>query len=156
VATLDRIDFEIIQILRNNARISNKELAQHVGLASSSCLARVRALTDDGLIKGYHADIDTQALGMTLQAMVAVKLAKHSRVEFEAFRRHLLNQTEVEHVFHLSGANDFMVLVLVRNTEHLRDFVLEAFTERPEVAHIETSLIYDQWTNWQLSSGDEA
>ena len=150
MASLDRIDFEILQILRDDARISNKDLAGRVGLASSSCLTRVRALVAEGVIKGYYADLDLRQLGVGLRAMVTVKLAKHSRNEFEEFRQHLMAQPEVERVVHLSGANDFMVQVATRDTDHLRDLVLEAFTERKEVSHIETSLIYDEWTNTQL------
>ena len=147
---MDKIDIEILRTLRTDARISNKDLASRVGLASSSCLTRVRALTAKGVIKGYHAELDIRALGMRIQAMVAVKLAKHSRTEFEQFRQHLMQCSEVERVFHLSGANDFMVQVAARDTEHLRDFVLEAFTERKEVSHIETSLIYDEWANGHI------
>ena len=147
---MDRTDFEIVRALRNNARISNKELAQHIGLAPSTCLARVRYLRANGVIQGYHAAVDALALGIEIQAMVAVKLTRHSRHQVESFRQHLLQLPEVRQVFHTSGVSDFQVQVLVRNTEHLRDFVMSGFTERPEVAHIETSLIYQQWDSWEL------
>ena len=74
----DRIDDAILRALQNNARISNKELAAEVGLAPSSCLERVRRLTDRGVVKGYQAKVDPVALGVGLQAFVAVQLAKHS------------------------------------------------------------------------------
>lgn len=147
---MDRIDFEIVRLLRKNARMSNKEIAEQVGLAPSTCLARMRFLRASGVIKGYRAEVDAPTLGIEVQAMVAVKLARHSRCEVEAFRQHLLELQEVVRVYHTSGASDFQVLVCVRNTGHLRDFVLSAFTERSEVAHIETSLIYQQWDSWEL------
>ena len=147
---MDRIDFEIVRLLRKNARISNKELAEQVGLAPSTCLSRMRYLRASGVLQGYHAAVDAPALGIEIQAMVAVRLTRHSRREVEAFRHHLLGLQEVLRVFHTSGASDFQVQICVRNTEHLRDFVLTAFTERPEVAHIETSLIYQQWDSWEL------
>ena len=147
---VDRTDIEILRALRNNARISNKELAQAVGLAPSSCLARVRQLRASGIIKGYHAELDTQVTGSEIQALVAVKLHRHSREDVDSFRQHLLQLPEVINVLHTSGASDFQVQIWVRNTDHLRDFVLSGFTERPEVAHIETSLIYQQWQSWEL------
>lgn len=76
---LDRIDRAILAHLQKNARLSNKELAAKVGLAPSSCLARVQRLTKQGVIKGFHAFVDPQALGIGLQALVAVKLKQHSR-----------------------------------------------------------------------------
>lgn len=147
---MDRIDFEIVRHLRKNARISNKELAQQVGLAPSTCLARLRYLRASGVVQGYHASLDAPALGIEIQAMVAVQLARHTRKEVEEFRQHLLGLEEVLRVFHTSGASDFLVQICVRNTGHLRDFVLTAFTERKEVKHIETSLIYQQWDSWEL------
>ena len=147
---LDRIDFEILSTLRNNARIANKDLAEKVGLAPSSCLERTRYLQAIGIISGFHADLDMRQLGVSLQAMVAVRLTKHSREFVESFRTHLLALPEVLHLFHLSGANDFMVHVGVSNADKLRDFVLSAFTEREEVAHIETAVIYEQAQSWQL------
>ncbi len=82
--------------------------------------------------------------------MVAVQLNRHTRREVEEFRHHLLELKEVLRVFHTSGTSDFLVQIFVHNTERLRDFVLTAFTERKEVKHIETSLIYQQWDSWEL------
>lgn len=147
---LDQIDFEIISRLRNNARISNKELADIIQLAPSTCLERTRYLRARGYLRGYHAEVNLAGLGIRLQAMVAVRLDRHSRKDVEAFRNHLLSLPEVFTLYHLSGATDFMVHIGVQDTEKLRDFVLRAFTDRPEVAHIETSVIYEENNNWQI------
>ncbi len=149
---IDQIDFEIIRTLRNNARISNKELAGKVGLAPSSCLERVRYLRARNYIRGAHIEVDLSALGIGLQAMVAIRLAQHSRVGLEAFQKYVLSFSEVLQVYHLSGANDFMVHIAVKDAQTLRDFVLDSFAERPEVAHIETAVIYEEVKNWQLKN----
>lgn len=140
---LDRIDFAILRLLRNDGRLSNKELAAKVGLAPSSCLARVRRLTQSGIVRGFHADIDPRALGMGLQAMIAVRLTQHSRAVVESFRAHVLALPETVAVYHLAGADDFLVHVAVRDADHLRDLALDAFTRRSEVAHLETSLVFE-------------
>jgi len=114
---LDQIDFEIIGQLRNNARISNKDLAENIGLAPSSCLERVKYLRARGYIKGYHAEVHLTGLGVGLQAMVAVRLDRHSRRDVETFRNHLLTLPEVFTIYHLSGANDFMVHIGVKNAD---------------------------------------
>ena len=147
---LDSKDIEIIRLLRKNARLSNKELAGQVGLAPSSCLERVRRLRMSRVLTGYHADIDPDALGIGLQAMMAVRLARHARAEVESFERHVESLSEVVTIFHVAGANDYLVHVAVSDSAHLRELALSAFTERPEVAHIETQLIFRHRRNYEL------
>lgn len=139
---LDRIDFEILDALQNDARLSNKELAARVGLAPSSCLGRVQRLSKEGILKGFHAEVAPEALGIGLQAMIAIQLRQHSRDLVEDFQAHALSRPEVLAVFHITGGHDFLVHVAVRDAHHLRDLALDAFTTRPEVAHLETSLIF--------------
>ena len=152
MSDIDQIDFEIIAALRNNARITNKSLADQVDLAPSSCLERVRYLRARGYIRDAHVEVDLTALGLGLQAMIAIRLAQHSRVGLEAFQQYVLSFSEVLQVYHLSGANDFMVHIAVKDAETLRDFVLDSFAERPEVAHIETAVIYEEVKNWNLKN----
>ena len=150
MSQLDRIDFEIIRQLRNNARLSNKELAEIVGLAPSSCLVRVRVLQREGVLRGYHADVDTKSLGVGLQAMISIRLRRHSKADVEAFRSHVLALVEVRELYHLAGANDFLVQVWVRDPEHLRELIMSSFTAREEVAHIETGLIFEHTQSMEL------
>lgn len=146
---LDRIDCDILAILQKDARLSNKELASAVGLAPSSCLARVQRLRTEGVLRGAHAEVDPQALGVGLQALIAVQLRQHSRAQVKAFWKHALGLPEVLSVFHVAGTHDFQVHVAVRDAHHLRDLALDAFTTRSEVAHIQTSLIFE-WAKGQV------
>lgn len=141
---LDRIDFGIIAALQKDARLSNKELAARVKLAPSSCLERVRRLTRQGVLRGAHADVSPQALGVGLQALVFVRLRRHSRPVVDRFRKHVLELTESVGLFHVTGQYDFLVHVAVRDADHLRDLALDAFTTRPEVAQLETHLIFER------------
>ena len=143
--TIDRIDCNILDLLQKDGRLSNKELAAAVGLAPSSCLARVQRLRAEGVLRGAHAEVSPEALGVGLQALIAVQLRQHSRAKVKAFWKHVLALPEVLAVFHVAGAHDFQVHVAVRDAHHLRDLALDAFTTRPEVAHIQTSLIFE-WT----------
>lgn len=147
---LDRIDFALLSLLRKNARLPNKELAEHAGIAPSTAFERVRRLLSTGTIQGFHAEISPAAIGIQLQAMVSVRLARHSRGQLDSFHRHLASLPEVLAFYHVAGADDFLVHVGVRDSNHLRDLALEAFTERPEVAHIETRLIFEFRRNPEL------
>jgi DNA-binding Lrp family transcriptional regulator len=143
---LDRTDRRLIDELQRNARISNKELAERVGLAPSTCLERVRALRARGVVRGFHAEIDREVLGRSLEAMIAVRVRPHSRPRVDAFWEHALTLPEVIEVFHMTGADDFLLHVGVADTDALRDFVLDRLAARPEVGHIETSLVYQHAT----------
>ena len=141
---LDRIDFDIVAALQNDARLSNKELAARVGLAPSSCLERVRRLVRDRVLLGFHAEVDPRALGVGLQALVLVRLSRHSRRQVESFRRHALGLPECVALYHVAGQHDFLLHMAVRDADHLRDLALDAFTTRPEVAQLETHLIFER------------
>lgn len=140
---LDRIDFGLLAALQNDARLSNKELAGRVGLAPSSCLARVRRLHELGLIRGHHAELDLAGLGIGLEAIVAIRLGIQTREGFAAVESHLLEMPEVVTVYNVAGADDFLVHVAVRDPIHLRETVVDGITSRDEVRSVETSLIFD-------------
>ncbi|RMH87628.1 Lrp/AsnC family transcriptional regulator [Lysobacter pythonis] len=140
---LDRIDIALLRLLRKNARLPNKDLAEKTAIAPSTALERVRRLHESKAILGYHAEIAPRALGIGMQAMVAVRLARHSRELVDSFQAHLGRQREVIAYYHLAGADDFLVHVGARDADHLRELTLAIFTERPEVAHIQTQLIFD-------------
>jgi len=150
--TLDRIDYEILTLLRNNARISNKEIARKVGLAASTCLVRIRVLQSSGVITGFHAEIDPASLGVGIQAMIAVRLIRHFKPDVETFHRHALGLPEVVQLYHVAGQIDFLIHVWARNSDHLRDLAMTAFTAREEVAHIETELIFEHIRSAEVPS----
>jgi len=140
---LDRTDFEIIRLLQKNIRLSNKELAARAGLAPSTCLLRVQRLRSSGVLLGAHAVVAPEALGIGLQALVSVRLKEHSRPRVASFWKYAASLREVLAVYHVSGAHDFLVHVAARDAHHLRDLAMDLFTVRPEVAQIETSLIFE-------------
>ncbi len=154
--SLDRIDRALVGLLAKNARLSNKELAARVGLAPSSCLERVRRLISSGVLKAFHAEFDPGALGYGIEAMVAIRLARHSRDQFAAFRSWLLELDEVVAVYHMAGENDFLVHVMARDPGHLRDIALDHLIARPEVGHIETWLMFDHVRGLGASLGSSA
>jgi DNA-binding Lrp family transcriptional regulator len=154
--TLDRIDYALLRLLRKNARLPNKDLAEKVGIAQSTALERVRRMREDKILLGYHAEIAPEAIGVGLQAMVSVRLAKHSRALLDGFHQHLLSLPEVLACYHVAGADDFLAHVGVRDSEHLRNFTLTALTERDEVAHIETRLIFEFQRNVELPVRSDA
>ena len=152
---LDRIDRELVIALQKNARTSNKELAQIVGLAPSTCLERLRRLRDRGVLRGFHADVDLDLLGRRTQAMLAVRLHAHDREPINSFHDHAISLPESVAVMHVSGSNDYLIHVAVRDTTHLRIFVLDEITARPEVERVETQLIFEHVRKQAVEPLDE-
>jgi DNA-binding Lrp family transcriptional regulator len=142
-ARFDETDRKLLRYLQEDARQTNKDLAARVGLAPSSCLERVRRLQAAGLFRGFHAEVEPTALGVGIQALVAVRLSRHARETFDTFRAFLLERPEVVGVYHVTGGTDLQVHVAVRDAEHLRDLTLDGFLTRDEVDHIETALCYE-------------
>ncbi len=143
VPHLDRTDRAIIALLQDNARLSNKELAASAGIAPSTCSERMRRLETTGVFSGFHAAVDPRALGIGLQAMIAVRLRRHSAEEVEAFELHAEALPEVISLSHVTGPNDFLIRVVVRDADHLRQLAVSGFTTMREVDHIETALIFE-------------
>jgi DNA-binding Lrp family transcriptional regulator len=140
---LDRIDCEILTQLAKDARLSNKELAQRVGLAPSSALVRVQRLTEEGVLRGAHAEVDPDAMGIGLQAMIFIQIGRHGSSELEKFKAWVLTLREVMDLYYVGGSQDLLVHVAVRDTEHLRQVVAEQLSSREEVRHLETSIIFE-------------
>ncbi len=140
---VDRVDAAILESLAADARISNQRIAQRVGIAPSTSLARLRALRERGVIRGYHAEVDLAALGRPLQALIAVRLAVHAREQIDAFTSAVSDLPGVLMVFHLTGVTDYLVWVAAADPQDLRGFVVDHLVTHPAVAHAETSLIYE-------------
>ena len=140
---LDATDWAILDVLQDDARTSNRDLAAAVHVSPSTSSERVRNLKADGVIRGYHADVDYGALGRHVQALTAVTIRPPTREIIEAFRNWVSELPEIVGVFVVSGAADFLLHVAVPDTDALYAFVIDRLTERAEVADVNTSVVYE-------------
>ncbi len=141
--SIDEVDRLLLRELAADARLPNNALAQRAGIAPSTCLGRVRALRDAGVIRGYHADVDPAAIGRPIQAMISVRLQSHARGHIPDFMARIAELPEVLNVFFLGGADDFYVHIAATSTENLRDFVVVNLSGNSDVALTETNLIFE-------------
>jgi DNA-binding Lrp family transcriptional regulator len=148
---LDRVDRALLRALATDARASGAALATALGVAESTVSLRLRNLRASGLVRGYRADVDLAAVGVSLQALIAVRLGQHSRAEVDSFRAAAPTWPGVLSMFHTAGADDYLLHVVARDADELRDFVLSYLATHPAVAHSETTLIFEQvdGTGWQ-------
>jgi DNA-binding Lrp family transcriptional regulator len=140
---LDATDWAILDVLQDDARTSNRDLATAVHVSPSTSSERVRALKADGVIRGYHADVAHAALGRHVQALTAITLRPPRREIVEAFRNWVSELPEIVGVFVVSGAAAFLLHVAVPDTDALYAFVIDRLTERAEVADVRTSVVYE-------------
>jgi DNA-binding Lrp family transcriptional regulator len=140
---VDAVDRAILELLGDDARITNQRIAETVGIAPSTALARLRSLRRRGVIRGFHAELDLGALGRPLQALVAVRLTVHAREQIDAFTAAVRELPGVLMVFHLTGVTDYLIWVAAADAQDLREFVVDHLATHPSVAHAETSLIYE-------------
>ncbi len=140
---IDDTDRAIIHALSSNARMSGAALAAAAGVAESTVSLRLKRLHASRVIRGYHADVDISALGMTVQALISIRLVSIVREEVDRFRREAPAWPGVLALFHMGGVDDFLLHVAARDASELRDFVLEHLAGHPAVAHTETNLIFD-------------
>lgn len=138
---LDETDVQILTLLQNDGRITNADLAKSVGLSPPSVLQRVRALERAGLIKGYHAHLDPDRLGLRLTALVMISLALHNEQPIERFRRAIAEIPEVLECWNVSGEHDFVLKVVVRDMKAYEQLLREKITKIKGLHQIHTSFV---------------
>lgn len=142
-AGLDEIDLRILASLSADADLTNKALAQRLGLAESTCAHRVRMLRERGVIRDTRVRLDAAALGYPLQAIIKVRLINHTGDKVNELFDALAGIPQVLQVFHVAGVDDFLVHVAVPDAAALRDIVLEHITVHPVVRGTETQLVFE-------------
>ena len=147
VAVVDELDSEIIRRLQSDARQSNRDLARALGIAPSTCLERVRALRERGVITGSHADVSLPALNRHVQALLSVQIRPLSREVIEGFKQDVSALPEVLSIFVVAGGDDFLVHVAVPSVDSLHAFLMDKFSKRREIVSFRSSVIYQHSRN---------
>lgn len=142
-AALDDIDLAILRVLTVSADVTNKALAQQLGLAESTCAHRVRLLRQRGVIRDSRVRLDSAALGYPLQGIIKVRMRNHTPQNVTDLYDELARIPHVLQVFHVAGVDDFLVHVAVASAEALRDIVLRHITVHPAVRSTETQLVFE-------------
>lgn len=138
---LDKTDKEILQILQREGRIANNELAKRIGLTTTPTLERVKRLEREGVIKGYSAKINKEAVGRGLTVFVTVTLSVHQLNLLEEFTKAVREIPEILACYNTTGEADFLLHVVVNDTRHYEQFMRNTLTTLPDVQRIHTSIV---------------
>ena len=140
MATLDSIDRHLLAELQAEGRVTNVDLARRVGLTAPPCLRRVRALEEEGVIKGYHAELDAPKLGFAITVFAMVSLKSQAEEDLRAFENHIKGLPEVRECHMLNGEIDFILKIVSRDLQSFQEFLTSKLTPAPNVASVKTSL----------------
>jgi DNA-binding Lrp family transcriptional regulator len=141
---LDTIDQELLKILQENARISNAELARRVELSPSGLQKRLRRLELYGYIERYAAILNRHKVGYEMMVFVHISLQRHIASGFEAFRKEIVQLPEVLECYNLTGEDDYILKVIVKDVPHLENFLLRQLTAMPAVDKVRTGLVLNE------------
>jgi DNA-binding Lrp family transcriptional regulator len=141
---LDKTDYRILNKLQNDARLSNTELADAIGLSPSPCLRRVKQLEADGVIKRYVGIVDPKAVGLPISIFVSVSLHSQQRGGLEDFEQRIQSYPEVMECYLMTGSADYLLRVVVPDLESYERFLAEKLTRIPGVANIQSSFALKQ------------
>lgn len=139
---LDRYDRSLLEVLQQEGRISNQDLAERIGLSASPCLRRVRTLEESGLITGYHALLDAKKLGLSLLALIHISMDRHTPERFANFEARVSALPEVLECLLITGQDaDYQLKVVVRDMDAYQAFLLEQITRIDGVSGVHSSFV---------------
>jgi DNA-binding Lrp family transcriptional regulator len=137
---LDRIDRRILRDLQADGRMTNVDLAKRAGISAPPCLRRVRALEESGYIRGYHADINPEALGFGVTIFAQVGLASQAEADLKAFEELVRSWPEVRECHMLAGETDFLLKVVATDWDAYQKFLTTQLTTAPNVSQVKSAL----------------
>lgn len=137
---LDETDRLILRSLQDEGRLTNVDLAERAGLTAPPTLRRVRALEQAGIIRGYHADLNPDALGYGITVFAMVSLKSQAEADLRAFEEHVGSLPPVRECHMLNGEIDFILKIVAHDLQEFQRFLTSELTAAPNVEHVKTSL----------------
>ncbi len=141
---LDSIDWKILTLLQEDARITNIELSRAIGLSPSPCLARVKALEKSGHISRYVSLVDSLKVGLKLSVFINVALERQVESALERFEESIKLRPEVMECYLMTGESDYLIRVVVADIQVLEDFILNFLSKIPGIGNIKSSFALKQ------------
>jgi Lrp/AsnC family transcriptional regulator, leucine-responsive regulatory protein len=141
---LTATDVKLLDLLQQNARLSNVTLAKRVGLSPSACLRRVRALEEERYIRSSVTLLDPRRLGLGVSVFIQVSLEKKDEATLKRFERTMTKRSEVMECYLMTGDSDYLLRVVVSDVAAFERFLMEHLTKIPGIATIKSSFTLNQ------------
>ena len=153
---LDSVDRQILGDLQDDGRMTNVDLAKRAGISAPPCLRRVRGLEEAGIIRGYHADLDPEALGYSVQVFAFVGLTSQAEADLRLFEEMVSAWPQVRECHMLMGETDFLLKIVAHDWDDFQRFLTTRLTPAPNVSHVKTALAIRSAKNMPGVPIDEA
>lgn len=134
----DKIDLKIMKILQENSKITNLDLSKKIGLSPAPTLERVKKLEHSGVIKSYHALVDTQAIGLSVKTFVLVSLAWQKENALNAFLEKIKQIEEITECYIITGEADFLIKIVCKDIPTYEKLLFKTLSQIEEIERLKT------------------
>ncbi len=144
---LDKTDIQILALLQQNARLTNKEIAHSIHKSVTPVYERIKRLEREGYIKGYKALLDRNKIGRTLLAITNVQLKEHAQDMLQIFETQIKEFPEVMECYNMTGVYDYLLKIVVKDMNSYQDFVMNKLAGLPNIHQVQSSFIMTEIKN---------
>ncbi len=138
---LDDIDRRILTLLQQDAKLTNKEIADKVGKTSTPVYERIKRLEQQGYIRQYAAILDRRKIGKAMIAFTAVQLKQHEYEMLQSFEKEVVTLDEVMECYHMTGADDYLLKIAVSDMDAYQEFIVHKLAKLPNIATVRSSFV---------------
>ncbi|MEO9967567.1 MAG: Lrp/AsnC family transcriptional regulator [Reichenbachiella sp.] len=144
---IDKTDRKILKILQANGKITNAKLSEEIGLSPAPTLERVKKLENSGIIKSYHAELDSAMLGLGVNTFVQVSLKGHNKPNIETFLAKIRDIEEIIECHHITGSGDFILRIVAKDIASYQQLMLEKVSDIDIVDSLQSMVILSTFKN---------
>lgn len=144
---IDKTDRKILKILQANGKITNAKLSEEIGLSPAPTLERVKKLENSGIIKSYHAELDSAMLGLGVNTFVQVSLKGHNKPNIETFLSRIRDIEEIIECHHITGSGDFILRIVAKDIASYQQLMLEKVSDIDIVDSLQSMVILSTFKN---------
>ena len=138
---LDKIDYQLLELLQTNAKVTNLYLSKEIGLSQAAVFERVKRIEAAGLIKNYYAQLDTKKAGLGITFFVQISLASNKKPQIDAFLEKIDQINEVIECHHITGSGNFLLKVISKDLTTFQELLMDKMSSIEEISNLESMVV---------------
>jgi Lrp/AsnC family transcriptional regulator, leucine-responsive regulatory protein len=138
---LDKTDLKILKILQENAKITNLQLSAEIGLSPAPTLERVKKLENAKLIRGYYTQLDSEALGIGISAIIQITLTRQVENAISNFKKEINKIPEIMECYQVTGNADYVLIVMMKDIRDFESLISQKLSKMEEIGQMQTMVV---------------
>lgn len=138
---LDKTDLKILRILQENAKITNLQLSAEIGLSPAPTLERVKKLENAKLIRGYYTQLDPEALGIGISAIIQITLTRQVENAISNFKKEINKIPEIMECYQVTGNADYVLIVMLKDIRDFEALISQKLSKMEEIGQMQTMVV---------------